>query len=101
MRLCNGSTLSLYLKQNLNVNSSIEGELFGAHNAMTVVLWRKHLIEAQGYTADHNKLYQDKKSTILMENNGRYLTSDIKKHIESRYFFIKDQINQGDMDVEY
>ena len=71
MSLGMGGVLSLSLKQNLNVKSSTEGGLLGAHYGLSVVLWSKHFIEVQGYTVEHNKLYQDKNSTILMENNGR------------------------------
>ena len=64
---------------------------------MSVVLWIKHFIEDQVYTVEHNKLYQSNKSTIPMENNGRDLRLKITKHIKSRYLFIKDQINQGEV----
>ena len=29
------------------------------------------------------------------------LLSQIEKHIKAIYFFIKDQINQGDVEIEY
>ena len=75
------AVLSSSLKQKLNVKSSTEGELVGARDGMSVVLWSKHFIKAQGYTVEHNKLYQDNKSTILMENNGRASSSEQKKYI--------------------
>ena len=40
-------------------------------------------------------MYQDNKSTILMENNARASISEITKHIKSIYFLIKDHIKQG------
>ena len=36
-----------------------------------------------------------------MENNGRASIKKRPKHINSRYLFIMDQINQGYLDVEY
>ena len=71
MRLGKGDVISSSPKQKLNVKSSTEGGLLGAHYGLSVVLWIKHFVEVQGYTVEHNKLYQDKNSTILMENNGR------------------------------
>ena len=71
MRLGKGAVLSSFLKQNLNVKSSTEGELLGSQYGLSVFLWSKHFIEVQGYTVENNKLYQYNKSTILMKNNGR------------------------------
>ena len=36
-----------------------------------------------------------------MENNGISSISKITKHIKGQWFFIMDQINQGDVEVEY
>ena len=36
-----------------------------------------------------------------MGKNGRALRSKITKHINARYFFIKDYTDKGDMEVEY
>ena len=59
----------------------------------------KYSIESQVYTVEHNKLYQYNKSTILMENNGRASISKRKIYIKAIYFFIKDQIYQGGVEV--
>ena len=46
-----------------------EIELVGTYDAMSPILWGKYYIEYQGYAVDHNMLYQDKKSTILINKN--------------------------------
>ena len=56
---------------------------------MIILLWGDHFIEAQGYTVDKNKLYQDNNNTILMENNERALSSKITKHVKLQFFFNK------------
>ena len=61
-----GVVIGSSLKQKLNMNSSTEGQLLGSHNGLSVVLWSKNFIEAQGYTMEHNKLYQDNKIAILV-----------------------------------
>ena len=71
MSLGKGGVLSSSMKQKINVNISTEGEWVVSHNGLIFVLWSKHFIDAQGYTMVKNNFYQDKNSTILMENNGR------------------------------
>lgn len=45
-------------------------------------------------------LYQDNLSTIALANNGRS-TSDRTRHINIRYFFIKQYLEDGTMTVEH
>jgi hypothetical protein len=37
---------------------------------MPQILWTLYFLEAQGYKVDKNILYQDNKSSILLETNG-------------------------------
>ena len=46
-------------------------------------------------------MFQDNKSAILMESNGRNSCTGNSRHINVRYFFIKDRIDKGEMKVEY
>ena len=50
---------------------------------------------------EHNKLYQDNKSTMLMEINGRASTLKRTKHIKAQYFFIKDKVTSGEVEIEH
>jgi hypothetical protein len=101
MSLGRGATISFSRKQKLNVRSSCEGELVGVDDAMAWILWCKYFIEAQGYTVEQNVLYQDNKSTILLATNGRWSSSKRTKHIKSRYFFVKDCVDRGELTVEH
>ena len=65
--------------QKLNGHSSTEAELIGIDDAIPSMMWGKYFIEAQGYTVEHNILYQDNKSTILLATNGRMLDTIIKR----------------------
>ena len=56
------------------------------------VLWGNYFIEFHGYTVQGNVLFQDDKSTMLMENNGCMPSGKIIKHIKDRYFLIVDHI---------
>jgi hypothetical protein len=56
-------------------------------------------MEAQGYQVQDNVLFQDNKSAILLEKNGKASSSKHTKHVNIRYFFITDHINKGDISL--
>jgi hypothetical protein len=56
-------------------------------------------MEAQGYQVQDNILFQDNKSTILLEKNGKALSSKRTKHVNIRYFFITNRIDKGDVSL--
>jgi hypothetical protein len=56
-------------------------------------------MEAQGYKVQDNVLFQDKKSSILLEENGKASSSKRTKHFNIRYFFITDRVAKGDVSV--
>ena len=101
MTLGRGAIQSLSRKQKLNTRSSTEGELVGADDASTLILWTKLFMEAQGYTIDKNILYQDNKSTILLEENGKRSSSKRTRALNIRYFFLTDQIEKGNLNIVY
>jgi hypothetical protein len=88
-------------KQKLNTRSSTEAELVGADDASIMILWTKLFMEEQGYEIKKNILYQDNKSTILLENNGKRSSSKRTRAINIRYFFLTDQIEKGNLKIEY
>jgi hypothetical protein len=88
-----------FTKQKLNTRSSTEAELVGADDFMPAICWTQHFMEAQGYHVDDNILYQDNKSSILLEKNGRASSSKRTKHINIRYFFITDRISKNELSV--
>jgi hypothetical protein len=88
-------------KQKLNTKRSTECELVGVDDASPQMLWTRYFIEGQGYRVEALILKQDNLSAILPENNGRASSSKITKHINVRYFFIRDRINSGEITVEH
>ena len=58
-------------------------------------------MEAQGVEIKKNILYQDNKSTILLENNGKRSSGKRTRAFNIRYFFLTDQIEKGNLSVEY
>ena len=96
-----GCPITKSAKQKLNTSSRTEGELVAANDMATMILWTKLFMEAQGYEIRKNILFQDNKSTILLENNGKRSSSQRTRAFNIRYFFLIDQIEQGNMSVEY
>ena len=88
-------------KQKLNTKSSSVAELVGADDMSTMILWTKLFMEAQGYEITKNILYQDNKSTILLENNGKRSSGKRTRALNIRYFFLTDQIAKGNLSIEY
>jgi hypothetical protein len=88
-------------KQKLNTRSSTETEIVGVDDCMPAVLWTRYFLEAQGYGVRENIVYQDNKSAILMEKNGKASSSKRTKHINIRYYFVTDRISKKDLTVEW
>mmetsp|Transcript_13232 Transcript_13232/g.19019 ORF Transcript_13232/g.19019 Transcript_13232/m.19019 type:complete len:254 (+) Transcript_13232:881-1642(+) len=100
MTLGKGAVYSSPSKQRINTTSSTETELIGVNDKMGQILWTKYFLEAQGYDVP-TILFQDNKSAMLMEKNGRSSSTKRTRHINIRYFFITDCIQQEKLSVEY
>ena len=48
-----------------------------------------------------NLFYQDNQSAILLEKNGRNSCGDRSRHINIRYFFIKDTVERENITVTH
>jgi hypothetical protein len=96
-----GAAMSKSSKQKLNVKSSTEAELVGASDYLPYPIWAKKFLAFQGYELKDNKFYQDNMSTIRFEKNGRKSCGPNSRHIDIRYFFIKDRIDIEDIDVQH
>lgn len=89
------------MKQKLNTRSSTEAEVVGADDFMPAICWTRHFMEAQGYGVLDNVLYQDNRTSMLLEKNGKALSAKRTKHINIRCFFITDRIAKGKLNVEW
>ena len=65
------------------------------------ILWTNYFMRAQGWNIDGTIVYQDNKSAILLENNGKLSSSNRTKHINVRYYFVKDCIERKELTVEF
>jgi hypothetical protein len=80
--------------------SSFESELNSLHEVIPQVMGTRRFMVAQGYFVGAIKVWQDNMSTIAFVKKGKS-TSHRTKHIAVRYFFIKEKIDEGEIDVEY
>jgi hypothetical protein len=96
-----GAIMSKSSKQKLNTKSSTEAELVGANDYLPYPIWGKKFLEAQGYTLKENLFYQDNQSTIRFEKDGRKSCGPNSRHIDIRYFFIKDRFGVENVSVHY
>jgi hypothetical protein len=101
MSLGKGCPINMSRKQRINTRSSTEAELVGVNDNMTMVLWTKLFLEAQGLEVTDNIIYQDNKSTMLLEKNGRQSSGKKTRHFDVQYYFIHDHIKCGTVKVEY
>jgi len=96
-----GAIIAISRKQKLNTRSSTEAELVGVDDVVTMVMWAKLFVEAQGYKMKENIVFQDNKSTILLAKNGRRSAGKRSRALNIRYFYVTDLISKGSMNVVY
>jgi hypothetical protein len=77
LSLGRGFPIMSLTKQKLNTQSSTES----ADDFMQSICWTQYFMEAQGYQVQDTILFQDNKSAILLEKNGKALSSKRTKHV--------------------
>jgi hypothetical protein len=85
----------------MNTRSSTEAELVAADEVVGPMLWTKWFLQAQGYPVCGNTLYQDNRSAMLLESNGRQSAGKRSRHLNIRMFFLTDQVQKGNITIEY
>lgn len=101
MTLGKSAISSFSRKQKINTRSSTETEVVGVDDAMPSVLWSLYFLQAQGYGTEKAIIYQDNKSAILLEVNGKFSISKRTKHIKMKYFFVKDKVEDGEVEIRH
>ena len=94
-----GATSSYSRKVKLNTRSSTETELVTADMYMPEMLWTLYFIQNQGYGAECVGLCQDNISAQLLMKNGRFSSGKKMKHIKAKFFFIKDKVDEGEIQI--
>jgi hypothetical protein len=87
-------------KQKLTATSSTEAEIIALAEAVKSTIWIRNLLIELGYKIRPTRVLQDNKSTITVSNNGKF-NSKKTKHIGVRYQFIKDEIDNSTVILDY
>ena len=88
-------------KQKLVTRSSTECEVVGVHEVMPQLLWTTQFLQEQGFDIKDTILYQDNMSSILLEKNGHSSSSKRTRHMNIRYFFVKDRVASKELSIEH
>jgi hypothetical protein len=80
--------------------SSTEAELIGQVDIMSRGLGMRYTLLEMGYNIGMLILFQDNKSTIHMLTNEKGASSRTR-HIHIRYFFVRDRVRAGEVEVRY
>ena len=87
--------------QKLNTTSTTESETVGASDCLGQTIWTMNFLEHQGIKVRRNYYYQDNESAMRLEKNGIQSAGKRSRHIDIRFFFIKDRIKKGDIHLLY
>ena len=101
MTIGKGSVYSSSLKQKLVTRSSTKCEAVGVYDAMLQALWTGYFLKAQSVKVKDTILYQDNTSSILLEKNGKGSSLKRTRHMNIRYFFVKDQVTSHEIHIEH
>ena len=101
MTLGKGAVTSVSSKQKVNARNSTEAELIGIDGIISNVLWTKRFMEHQVIKVKKNIVFQDNKSTILLAENGRHSAGKRSRHLNIKYFYITDKLEQKEMEIQY
>jgi hypothetical protein len=96
-----GTIHSRSSKQKLNTVSSTEAEIVGVGEYFPRNIHITMFLEQLGYCMRSNVLMQDNQSAIRMERNGKASTTGNSRHVHIRYFFMKDRVDKGEVDLQY
>ena len=101
MSMGKGSVYSSSTRQKLVTRSSTECEVVGVHDTMPQMLWTGYFLQGQGLNVVDTVLYQDNTSSIQLEKNGKASSGKRTRHMNIRYFFIKDRVTNKEIRIEH
>jgi hypothetical protein len=88
-------------KQKTTMKSSTHAELVGVSDYLPNTIWVTKFMEAQGYPPLENVLEQDNESAIKLAVNGRTSAGAKSRHLDIRYFWIKENLETMKIKVRH
>lgn len=96
-----GVVMSKSSKQKSNSKSSTETEVIGVSDLLPYNLCTIYFLRSQGYEVVSNTIFQDNQSAMKLEINGLRLAGSKSRHINIRFFWIKECAERKDMNIIY
>ena len=85
----------------MNTSSSTTSELVAADDFLPKIVWVKFFMDAQNRKLNQNILYQDNKTTIMLEKKGRSSCGKPTSALNICYFAIKYCFEKSELKIEY
>ena len=89
------------LKQKLVTISSTESELLAIFEGLDTLIWLRKVFEYIGFKQETTSIFQDNTSTITMAHMGRGSSGTKTRHIDNKYFWIKQFIEDKTFKIEH
>ena len=84
----------------MNKTSSTEAKIVGVIDYLQNIIWARIFLEAQVFIIDENILFQDNQSAIKIEDKRKGYSGQKTKHMDNRYFWIKDMLQSQGIKIE-
>ncbi len=99
LSLGRGFAISISTRQKLNTGSSTYAELVAVSDILPMAQWVRLFLLSQGVRIQRNIIYQDNKSAVLLEENGKKSSGKRTRHLNIRYFLVTDAIARKESEV--
>ena len=87
-------------KQKLVSRSSTESELIALNDGLPEVIWAKQFMNNLGIKQQMVTVFEDNQSSIILAKNGKGSTISKTKHIQVRFYYVKQLIDQKEINIE-
>jgi hypothetical protein len=98
--IAGGSVEAKSKKQSLVTKNSTEAEIVALSDMSSLAIWWREFMLGQGYDLGAINIEQDNTSCIKLAEAGKS-QNPFSRHINIRYFFIKDRLEQGELKLQY
>ena len=89
------------IKQKTVATSSTEAELICIFDGLDYLVWIRNVLDFLGYKQGTTTIYQDNTSTITMAYMGRGSSGSRTRHIDIKYFYIKQFLDSKDLEIDH
>ena len=75
--------------------------MIAVDDTLSKILWTKRFIEAQGHMIKENIVYQDNKSAMKLEMNGKTSSGKRTRHFDIKFFYFTDLEKREEIHIKY